>query len=124
MTRYTITPGVLNDMILSVMKDTEELVNKPGEEGTRARCVRALYPPLMRWLAAEMDNQTSPSEVALAFGDSGAIMVSTVLYNVTDAKKIKSAMEYMFEHMKSLTKTLVSKSSHFEKVDLQQAGEG
>jgi hypothetical protein len=123
-TRYTVTSEMLEGMIATVMKDTEELIGSPGEEGVRARAVRALYPALMRWLADEMDMQTKPSEVALAYGDCGAILCSTILYNVTDSAKIKQAMDYMFDHMKSLTKTLISKSSHFEKMDLEPAGEG
>jgi hypothetical protein len=123
-TRYTVTSAMLDGMIETVMKDTAELINKNGEEGVRARAVRALYPALMRWLAQEMDMQTTPSEVALAYGDSCAILCATVLYNVTEPKKVNKAMDYMFEHIKSLTKTLVSKNSHFEKMDLEQAGEG
>jgi len=123
-TRYTVTSEMLNGMIATVMKDTEELIHKSGEEGIRARAVRALYPALMRWLAGEMDMQTSPSDVALAYGDCGAILCATVLFNVTDSGKATKAMNYMFEHMKSLTKTLISKNSHFEKVDLKPAGEG
>jgi hypothetical protein len=115
---------MLDGMIETVLKDTEDLISRPGEEGARARAIRALYPALMGWLAAEMDLQTLPSDVALAYGDCGAILSSTVLYNVTDQRKVKKALDFMFEHMKELTEILISKQSHFEKIGLQEAGEG
>ena len=123
-TRYTINSSVLDGMIDVVMTDTEEYASKAGEEGARARSIRALYPPLIRWLAQEMDMQTQPSDVAVAFSDCGGILTSTVLYNVTDSRNLKRALDFMFTQMKGVTQTLASQSEHFEKIDMQEAGEG